>query len=89
MVERNAARAGRTARAGDARAGREAPHPSPRGLVGADDAALAGRLLRLRAAGRADRGAARAPLGATYARATLTHGRFLETALHLDAVLER
>ena len=40
MVE-NAARAGRTGR--DARAGREAPHPSPRGLVGADDAALAGR----------------------------------------------
>lgn len=59
-----------------------APHPSPRGLVGADDAALAGRLLRLRAAGRADRGAARAPLGDTYARATLTHGRFLARRRH-------
>ena len=31
----------------------------------------------VRAAARADRAAARAPLGATYARATLTHGRFL------------
>ena len=32
----------------------------------------------VRAAARADRAAARAPLGATYARATLTHGRFLQ-----------
>ena len=31
----------------------------------------------VRAAARADRADARAPLGATYARATLTHGRFL------------
>ena len=29
------------------------------------------------AAARADRAAARAPLGATYAHTTLTHGRFL------------
>ena len=34
----------------------------------------------VRAAARADRADARAPLGATYARATLTHRRFLEMA---------
>ena len=34
----------------------------------------------VRAAARADRADARAPLGATYARATLTHRRFLAVA---------
>ena len=35
----------------------------------------------VRAAARADRAAARAPLGASYARATLTHRRFLKAKL--------
>ena len=37
----------------------------------------------VRAAARADRADARAPLGATYARATLTHRRFLHVHVHV------